>query len=212
MSSTPRIGIPYLVQGQSLGEITQNNATNYLETFSAGGVISRGTSAQPGSPSEGDLYILPASPTGSDWSGQGNNIALYYSGWLFVTPTEGMRLWINDEDILVAYDGTNWSNPTPTTSPPAHVGSKMVYDPGRDRCVFLQGTATTSTWLPQAPDTRRTSSGSFTTAVLTLTLSAPASSRARTSSTVLTPPPTVSGVKTTSAVRRTTSRSVPRAS
>ena len=44
-----------------------------------------------------------------------------------------------------------------------------------------------------------------TAAVLTPTLSAPARNRRSTSSTVRTPPPTVSGMKTCSAVRRTTS-------
>ena len=51
-----------------------------------------------------------------------------------------------------------------------------------------------------------------TAAVLIETLSAPASSKARMSSRVRTPPPTVSGMKQTSAVRRTTSSRVPRAS
>ena len=51
-----------------------------------------------------------------------------------------------------------------------------------------------------------------TAAVLIDTLSAPASSNLRMSSTVRTPPPTVSGIKHCSAVRRTTSYSVSRPS
>ena len=47
-------------------------------------------------------------------------------------------------------------------------------------------------------------------AVFTDTLSAPARSRTSTSATVRTPPPTVSGMKTCSAVRRTTSSIVAR--
>ena len=49
-----------------------------------------------------------------------------------------------------------------------------------------------------------------TPAELIETLSAPANSRARMSFSSRTPPPTVSGMKQTSAVRRTTSRMVPR--
>ena len=52
---------------------------------------------------------------------------------------------------------------------------------------------------------RRTNSGRATAAVLIETLSAPASSSLRMSSTVRTPPPTVSGMKHCSAVRPTTS-------
>jgi hypothetical protein len=49
------------------------------------------------------------------------------------------------------------------------------------------------------------SSGRATAAVLSETLSAPARSSRSTSATLRTPPPTVSGMKTCSAVRRTTS-------
>ena len=49
-------------------------------------------------------------------------------------------------------------------------------------------------------------------AVLIETLSAPARSKRSTSSTFLIPPPTVSGMKTCSAVRRTTSKVVSRPS
>ena len=55
-------------------------------------------------------------------------------------------------------------------------------------------------------------SGRTTAALLTATLSAPARSSARASSALRTPPPTVTGMKHTSAVRRTTSNIVPRAS
>ncbi len=51
----------------------------------------------------------------------------------------------------------------------------------------------------------RTKSGSFTAAVLIETLSAPASSSLRISSTLRTPPPTVSGMKQADAVFATTS-------
>ncbi len=56
----------------------------------------------------------------------------------------------------------------------------------------------------------RRNSGRATAAVFTPTLSAPARSSASTSATVRTPPPTVSGMNTCSAVRRTTSYVVSR--
>ena len=61
-------------------------------------------------------------------------------------------------------------------------------------------------------DLARSSSGSSTAAVLTATLSAPARSNRRASSTERTPPPTVNGMNTCSAVRRATSTIVSRAS
>ena len=65
-------------------------------------------------------------------------------------------------------------------------------------------------WLPNFSAASRTNSGRFTASVLIETLSAPASNRLRISSSVRTPPPTVSGMKQASAVRRTTSSRMPR--
>ena len=66
-------------------------------------------------------------------------------------------------------------------------------------------TESTSTWLPKRSATRLISDGSLMAAVLTPTLSAPQRSSESTSSGVRTPPPTVIGMNTCSAVRETTS-------
>ncbi len=94
-----------------------------------------------------------------------------------------------------------------TASRPVGVRPPWVYTshspdrPGTARASI----ATTVHWLPNRSAARRTKSGSATAAVLIDTLSAPASSRLRMSSIVRIPPPTVSGMKTCSAVFRTTS-------
>ncbi|CPU67632.1 Uncharacterised protein [Mycobacteroides abscessus] len=71
-------------------------------------------------------------------------------------------------------------------------------------------TESTSTWLPKRSAISAMSSGRAIAAVFTPTLSAPARRRRSTSSAERTPPPTVSGTKTCSAVRRTTSYVVSR--
>jgi hypothetical protein len=68
----------------------------------------------------------------------------------------------------------------------------------------------TSTWLPNRSAISAISSGRATAAVFTATLSAPARSSRFTSSALRTPPPTVSGMNTLSAVRLTTSYVVAR--
>src|SRR5215475_4138123 len=75
---------------------------------------------------------------------------------------------------------------------------------------FLASIATTMHWSPNFSAASLTKPRSFTAAVLIDTLSAPDLSSARMSSMVRTPPPTVSGMKQASAVRRTTSRMMPR--
>ena len=71
---------------------------------------------------------------------------------------------------------------------------------------------TTMHWLPKRNAAARTNSGSRTAAELIDTLSHPASSNWRMSSSVRMPPPTVSGMNTCSAVRRTTSSMMSRPS
>ena len=77
-----------------------------------GGVKDR-TDTPPGSPSEGDLYILTGTPTGA-WSAQAaNDLAMYYnSGWLFFTPPSaeaGLRLYVIDEAQDYRWDGSAWN-------------------------------------------------------------------------------------------------------
>ena len=74
----------------------------------------------------------------------------------------------------------------------------------------LTSMATTMHCAPNFSAASRTNSGRCTAAVLIDTLSAPASSSFRISSTCRTPPPTVSGMKHCSAVRLTTSKMVSR--
>ncbi len=73
-------------------------------------------------------------------------------------------------------------------------------------------TPTTVHWAPKVSEISRTRSGRATAAEFTLTLSAPSLNNRRASSSVRTPPPTVSGMKTCSAVRETTSSMVVRPS
>jgi hypothetical protein len=66
----------------------------------------------PGSPVKGDRYIIAATGSGL-WSGHTGDIALCTVGggspsWEFVIKSEGMKVWVEDEDIYYFYDGSNW--------------------------------------------------------------------------------------------------------
>src|SRR6185437_6941627 len=99
-----------------------------------------------------------------------------------------------------------------TASSPVPRRPPWVKTPHWPAAVAFASIATTMHWLPNFSAASRTKSGRATAAVLIDTLSAPASSNLRMSSTVRTPPPTVSGMKHCSAVRLTTSYSVSRPS
>jgi len=75
-------------------------------------VLDKDLSTPPSSPSTGDRYIVGASATG-DWSGHDNEIAEWNgSSWDFgPTLTEGLVVYVKDENDLYVYDGSSWIKP-----------------------------------------------------------------------------------------------------
>jgi hypothetical protein len=65
--------------------------------------ISR-TTALPGSPTDGDIYIVP------DGAGSHpNEIAIRDNGaWVYVVPEEGFRFYVDDDNENIQFDGTDW--------------------------------------------------------------------------------------------------------
>ena len=48
-----------------------------------------------------------ASPTGA-WAGQAGKLGYFSQTWQFITPREGMTIWVNDEDLRYSYNGSAW--------------------------------------------------------------------------------------------------------
>jgi hypothetical protein len=114
MTTTHHLGITFVEQAQSQKEVTVNQALARIDAILNSGAKSRVLATPPISPTDGDLYIVAASPT-DDWAGQAGNISYFDSIWRFIVPIEGMTLWVNDEDLIYSYDGTAWvlsNNPT----------------------------------------------------------------------------------------------------
>lgn len=110
MATTPNLGITLLAASQSQKEVTVNEAILIFDAVVGGGIIDKDLATPPGSPAEGDRYIVAASPTGA-WTGKAKNIAFYYNGgWRFIAPAEGIVVWVNDEDIEYVYNGSTWTS------------------------------------------------------------------------------------------------------
>lgn len=72
-----------------------------LSTLSQLRVISRVT-ALPGSPTDGDIYIVPS-------GGDANKVAVRDNGaWAYYVPAEGYFAYVEDEDVFVFWTGTAW--------------------------------------------------------------------------------------------------------
>lgn len=107
--TTPRLGAPELVQSQAVPETTVNEIARYLEAFATRAIVKdRDLATPPGSPSDGDAYLVAASPTDA-WAGQAGKIALRIStAWVFITAKEGFEIEVEDEDAAFTYRGGSW--------------------------------------------------------------------------------------------------------
>ena len=107
MSSTGRLGLPYIITSQAQKEVTHNEALNRLDAFVTP-VVADIADAPPGSPTVGDLYIVGTSPSG-DFTGHENELAQYLTGgWVFYAPFKWMDAVVESLDTRMAYDGSGW--------------------------------------------------------------------------------------------------------
>lgn len=85
-------------QWRGLDGLVMPNAKGYL------------TNTPPGSPADGDLYIIGAAPTGA-WAGQGGKITRWSSvanAWEFYTPKNGWTVQSNSAREVYRYTGGAW--------------------------------------------------------------------------------------------------------
>lgn len=88
--------------------IPANDNSLRAEAFGRG-VLSDSTTAQPGSPTDGDIYIMPSSHTGAAWGGfTAGDVAIYRGGtWYGFTPTG--KPMVNVAGVLKYWNGTIWA-------------------------------------------------------------------------------------------------------
>ncbi len=109
MPTTSRYAITLMATSALNKETLFNEAVVILEALSNPFVLSYTTTAPPGSPTVGDIYIVPAGATG-DWAGQDQKITIWTGTWRFIDPVEGLFVWIDDVSNTYRYDsvGGTW--------------------------------------------------------------------------------------------------------
>lgn len=120
MSTSPVLGLPYIASQQSQPEVTHNAALNML-AVALFGVTQVGLNAAPGSPTEGDSYVVGPAGSGA-FSGRNNKLAIYTeAGWVFLpgvddngsqiamgAAQEGLRVWSKADDCGFVWTGSAW--------------------------------------------------------------------------------------------------------
>lgn len=112
MSNSTHLLLPYIEAAQAQKHVTHNEAIRALDAIVMLSVKDRDLATPPGSPANGDRYIVASSPTGA-WAGQAGKIAAWQDGaWAFYTAKTGWRIWIEDEAVLVIFNGTAYAGPS----------------------------------------------------------------------------------------------------
>lgn len=111
MPYTSNLGLPLIAAAQAQKHVPVNESLHRLDALCQLTVLDRNLTAPPGSPDEGDRYIVGATATGL-WTGWEGSIVAYYDGaWTRLIPNEGWQAYIVDEDLLTVYDGAgNWDS------------------------------------------------------------------------------------------------------
>lgn len=87
-----------------------DNNQMLLDAFTLGTVIDQ-RNAQPGGPALSDSYILGTSPSGAQWAGHPNELAVFNSAsgdWVFAVPVIGWEVWDRALNVNRQWDGTRW--------------------------------------------------------------------------------------------------------
>lgn len=143
MTTTPDLGIPELAQAQATPEITHNEALVLIQAL-LNGVIDKDLTSPPGSPTEGDAYIVGGSATGA-WAGWDDHIAIYWGGSWRVVPgyddggsliaigarQEGLSVYVQDMDAFFTFLPDQGSSPV-TYSWQRSLGKVVMGDPGTE--------------------------------------------------------------------------------
>ena len=110
MADTANLILPLMSAAQSQKHVTHNEAVLRLDVLVQLAVKSTTLTAPPGSPADGDRYLIASGPTGA-WAGKDLNITYYSSGaWVFLPPRKGWLCWDEVNGILLVWTGSVWSD------------------------------------------------------------------------------------------------------
>lgn len=113
--ATTKLGVVQLAADQAQKHVTLNEALSQLDQLVQQTVKNRTTTSPPGSPTEGDAYIIAATATG-DWVGRENDIAAWVLGaWVYFTPRSGWIAWDESAAVHLRWNGVAWGNAFPAS-------------------------------------------------------------------------------------------------
>lgn len=108
MSQSTNLALPYLGASQSQKHVTVNEGLRFLDVLVQIAVKSAALSAPPGSPADGQRWIIGAAPTGL-WAGRATQIAAWQDGaWVFYAPKDGWLAWNEAALTSLIFSAGSW--------------------------------------------------------------------------------------------------------
>lgn len=115
MSTTPRIGITEIEHGEINGDVTINEMLRFLDFHMQAFVEHLAPVTVPGSPTNGQAWIIdtPANWPAADALGNAPtlyDIAHRYKGaWYYYTPADGWVIFDKNTDAQYHYNASAWA-------------------------------------------------------------------------------------------------------
>jgi hypothetical protein len=108
MANTTNLQLPLIDQNQSQKAVTHNVALASLDAIVHLAVIDDGLAAPPGTPADGDRYIVAPSASGA-WAGKDLQIAAWQNGaWSFYAPRSGWLAFVMSKSEAHLWTGASW--------------------------------------------------------------------------------------------------------
>ncbi len=128
MTETTHLALPYLAAAQAQKHVTHNEALTRLDAVVQLAVLDSTLTAPPGSPGEGERYLV-ATGASDAWEDHDGEVAAFVDGaWLFLMPGEGWIAFdIEGEAVLVRHDG-DWVAIGTFLGPIARLGVHTIAD------------------------------------------------------------------------------------
>jgi len=115
-TTTQRFSLPLLFAGQAQKEAFVNESLSLVDAL-LHPVVEGIANTPPASPTDGTTWIIGTSPGGA-WSGLAGKLVCRQSGqWLFLSPTEGMRVYDRTAGQDLRQISGNWIAATVPTAP-----------------------------------------------------------------------------------------------
>ncbi len=108
MTETIHLGLPTIEACAGAEARHAQRGAGELDALVMLAVLDRDLTAPPTEPEEGDRYIV-ASPGEGAFAGRDDNVACFMDGgWSFFPPRTGWTCYVEDEGVLLVWDGESW--------------------------------------------------------------------------------------------------------